>query len=134
MLGNRFLTLSAVVALAVLFLFGTFQVLAGPSPTPQTPIATDTAIAPSFTTGQVSMNSTAKVIKAAPTTGHSRYSVILQNIGSVSVYVGATNSITTSTGFPIQPGASLLIDRNYGVIYGITGSSTSIISYFEEAR
>lgn len=106
---------------------------AGPPTNPQTPTIVDTAALPGFNTDQVSMNGTAKVICAAPATGHSRGSVIIYNPSDVTLYIGKS-TVTTSTGFPIPAGASVVLDRTYAAIYGVITTGTATVSYIEEAR
>jgi len=71
-----------------------------PQGSPQTPVQVETALAPTFTTEQVSMTGTAAIIVAAPTAGQYRYSVTIKNIGTEDVYIGSSGSVTASTGIP----------------------------------
>lgn len=92
-----------------------------------------TAIGSVLTANQVSMTQTAAVIKAAPTTGHYRYSITIRNLdASNTVYLGASG-VTSSTGFPLKAGESITFDRNFAAIYGICGTGlTATVAYIEE--
>jgi hypothetical protein len=94
----------------------------------------DTSISPSFTTAQVSVGATATLIKAQET-AKDRYSITIRNIGSSPMYIGNSSSVTTSTGYPLNPYEAYTFDRNYGPVYGICGTGLSTTaSYIEEAN
>jgi len=90
-----------------------------PQGSPQTPVQVETALAPTFTTGQVSMTGTAAIIVAAPTAGQYRYSVTIKNIGTEDVYIGSSGSVTASTGYLLATKEAITLDRSYGTIWGI---------------
>lgn len=125
-------------ALFVIFLviFSVSFAQAGPSQgQAQTPILTDSAVSSSFAVNQVSMTSTAALIKAAPTSSHYRYSITIKNSGSKTVYLGPAATVTSSTGFPLGSGEAITLDRTYSAVYGICASGeTSTVAYLEEAR
>lgn len=85
--------------------------------------------ADTFTTGQTTCDTTADQIVAA---NANRVRLILTMVGSVDVYLGASG-VTTSTGllFKGTPGNQIVI-RNNDAIYGITASSSCVVSYMEE--
>ena len=68
-----------------------------------------------------------------------RLSLVIENNGSVTVYLGPDTSVSSSNGVPIISGGSFQEDsggaRMYqGDIYGITASSTSDLRYWERIR
>ncbi len=89
-------------------------------------MATSTTIS----TNQVSVDSTAggTVIKSA---NLSRRSIVIRNIGTVDMFIGASG-LTTTTGFSVRAGESISLDRNTAAIYGITASSSTTVGYLEE--
>jgi hypothetical protein len=111
---------------------------AGPDqgPMPQTPLLIDCAVSPSFNTGQVAVTSSVILVRAAPLTSPTyRYSIVLTNTStSVTVYVGNSTSVTSSTGHALLPGCSLTLDRSYSSVYGITASSSATVTFLEEAK
>ena len=110
---------------------------AGPATNPQTPIYQDTAVSPAFTTNQLAVyHSAARLVKAAPaTTPKQRYSIVLKNIGTTSIYVGSTSAVTSSTGMKLAASEALTLDRSYSAVYAICGGSDNgTIAYLEEAK
>lgn len=99
------------------------------------PVQIDSAVARTFVTDQVAIGDTATLIKAAPLASKYRYSIVLFNAGSKTVWIGPANSVTKSNGFPILPNTGMALDRSYSSIYGIcdTGLS-STIAYLEEGK
>ena len=83
---------------------------------------------PSATYAAVSVGVTATVIKAANT---DRSSILIQNLGSVDVYIGSDASVTSSNGIKIAAGASATL-ATQTAIYGIAGSAAQDVRYFEE--
>lgn len=60
-----------------------------------------------------------------------RMSYLLWNEGLVAVYLGSSAAVTTTTGFPLQPGDTLASDDDMSPVYGITASGTGDIRYRE---
>lgn len=62
-----------------------------------------------------------------------RKTILIRNNGSVPVYLGFDDSLTTSNGFPLNPQGT--IELNYRItkrgsgLYGITASSSTDIRY-----
>lgn len=111
--------------------------LAGPATNPQSPTYQDTAVSPSFSTGQVAiLHSVAVPVKAAPATSpKQRYSIVLKNIGTTSIYIGSTSAVTSSTGMKLGASEALTLDRSYSAVYAICGGSDNgTIAYLEEAK
>ena len=81
-----------------------------------------------FDTGQYTASATAGVLIAA---NPQRTSILITNIGTVDVYVGAAG-VTTGTGhlLPGVKGSSLSIPTR-DAISVVTASSTSVLSYVE---
>jgi hypothetical protein len=102
---------------------------------PQPAVVVDTAMAPTLITNQVAMTSNAAVIKAAPATGHYRYSITIKNTGLNTVWIGPANTVSKTTGYPLLPGERYTADRSYSALYGICDTAlTSTMAYIEEAR
>jgi hypothetical protein len=54
-----------------------------------------------------------------------RFAVLLTNLGPGTLYIGPSSSVTSSTGYPLQPGAS--ITMNYGgSLYAVSASSSLV--------
>jgi hypothetical protein len=78
---------------------------------------------------------------AAPTTSaasvlaanSSRVVAIVQNVGSVDVYVGKDGTVTTSNGLLLSAGSTLVDDASTDAWYGITGSGTAALRIVEVA-
>lgn len=99
----------ALVALVVLV--GT---LARPAPTS----------AASYT--RVTVANTATLIFTAPQAGIAR--VLVRNPGTVSVYVGSDNAVTTANGFEIAAGDALGINLDNGrTLFGIVAAATQVV-------
>lgn len=83
-----------------------------------------------WTVAQVSVGSTATLIKAA-TAG--RRSITIVNHGTTPVYLGGSG-VTTANGvlLPGTEGASLTLCHT-AAVYGITASGTQTVSYSEES-
>jgi len=80
-------------------------------------------------------NSATKIVGA----NTARLSLVIENNGSVTVYIGPDTSVSSSNGIPILSSGSFQEDsggaRMYqGDIYGITASSTSDVRYWERTR
>lgn len=60
----------------------------------------------------------------------SRKSILLKNAGTSTIYIGKTNAVTTSTGFPINAGESYYFYTKEA-IYGITASTTEDVRFIE---
>jgi len=69
------------------------------------------------------INSTASVAVTTTATLSTFTSAYVKNIGTVTVYVGTTNAVTTLTGYPILEGEEILIT---GKVYLIAESATSV--------
>lgn len=62
-----------------------------------------------------------------------RERALIYNNGSVTVYLGKDNTVTTANGFPLLPGASLEDDRTSGAWFGITAAGTGDLRIMEIA-
>jgi hypothetical protein len=79
---------------------------------------------------QVSMSTTAGLIAAARTgaAGTGRVAItILEPVTCGTLYVGPTNGVTPTTGFPITAGASLTLNTT-SALYGILASGSCAIT------
>lgn len=84
--------------------------------------------APTFTTGQATIATSATVIAAQRTKRH-RIVVVVPD-GGATVYVGASN-VATSTGVPVEAGKSVGFQTE-GALYGIVAAGTQAVGYWEE--
>lgn len=81
-----------------------------------------------ITTAQVTVQSTAATLIVAASGSVGR-EVTIQNHGSIAVYLGASSTVTSTTGFrlPGVDGASVTL-RPVMDVYGIAASSTQLVS------
>lgn len=87
-------------------------------------------LAGSLTTtyGAVTVGVAATLIKAA---NASRASIIVQNLGTVAIYVGPDAGITTANAIKVEPSNSATLDYQ-GTIYAISGSAGQDVRYLED--
>lgn len=111
------------VALGLMLVFVLFSVSWGAILTP-----IKTAVVSSFTNAQVTVNTTATLIKAA---NANRVSLVIRNIGATDIFIG-TASVTTVNGFLIKVNESIALDRNTAALYGVVATSPTTVSYIEE--
>lgn len=71
---------------------------------------------------------TATLIKASAA---GRKAISIKNAGTVVVYLGGANTVTTSTGWSLDPGETWSDDVYTGDWYGITASGTGDIRVIE---
>lgn len=62
-----------------------------------------------------------------------RASLLIYNAGAVTVYLGQANTVTTGTGVPLLPNASLEDTESKDSWYAITGGSTGDLRVIETA-
>ena len=84
----------------------------------------------------VTITTTATLIIAANT---NRIGLILVNTSAGTVYLADNNSVTTSNGIPLRENENLTEDSGGtkmfpGDIYGIVGSGTADVRYWERTR
>ena len=87
-----------------------------------------TAVASSFTTGQVSVTTSATQIVAS---NSSRRSVIIRNQGGTDMYIGGS-TVTTSNGLLLKASETITLDRNTAAIYGVVASGSTTAGYLQE--
>ena len=80
-----------------------------------------------FNTSQVSVTGAATQILPANT---SRSGVSLVNTSAVTVYIGNSTSVTTSTGYPLLAGAAVGFGTTLS-IYGITAGTSATVGALE---
>lgn len=78
---------------------------------------------------EVSVTTSATAIPTTAATG--RVSLCIFNNGAVPIYIGPSG-VTTSTGFPLSPGAAWCDDVGQQVVYGIVASGTAAARYLED--
>jgi hypothetical protein len=79
----------------------------------------------SITTNQTTVGSGSASHLISAGTQHG--ALIINTSATVTVYLGGTSGVTSSTGFPLPPGATFNADKFNGDIYGITASSTALV-------
>ena len=88
---------------------------------------------PNPTYGAVSVSTNPTVILAS--NPQRRGCLIVNNETSATIYLGFDTSLTTANGLPLAAGASLNNSDDSalwrGVIYGIVGSATADVRYWE---
>ena len=62
----------------------------------------------------------------------SRRRLIFRNTGTVIVYIGQDNTVTTSIGYPIGVGQTFYLNDYKGAVYGIVSSTSGTLSVIEE--
>lgn len=62
-----------------------------------------------------------------------RTSCLIQNVGTVDVYLGKDNTVTTTNGIKLAAGASLADDASVDAWWGITASGTADLRVLETA-
>ena len=63
----------------------------------------------------------------------SRITAVIQNVGTVDVYIGKDNTVTTTNGLLLAAGASLTDDSSTDAWWGITASGTADLRILEVA-
>jgi len=61
-----------------------------------------------------------------------RRSAMLRNISNTTIFIGVDNTVTTSTGTPLQRDDSMTLDRYDGPIFGIADASGHQIRFLVE--
>lgn len=109
------------------FIYGGLDTVAyvtSATPLPVAVPATTTA-----SNGATTVGTSATLVRAARTT---RVGLTLQNLGSVDVFWGTTNAVTTASGLKLAAGIAVEIDARYsGDVYAIVASGTADVRYFE---
>jgi len=85
-----------------------------------------------FDFGAVTVTTTATQIRALNT---KRNSLLISNNGSKTIFIGDTNAVTASTGFPLAKGDVIEFsggDLYTGVVFGIIASGASVDVRFIE--
>lgn len=93
-------------------------------------LSTKEAPAASASFGAVAVGIAATQIVAANT---SRRSVLVQNKGAASVYVGPANTVTTATGIEVASGGSLTFTCA-SALFGISGTAGQDVRYLDEVN
>lgn len=82
-----------------------------------------------MTYGNISIGTSATSIVSSNT---DRATIRLNNNDTVTIYLGGDASVTTSNGYPVEPGATYIENNYTGAIYGIVTSGTADLRYSEE--
>lgn len=82
-----------------------------------------------FAQNQVTVDTTSGGVTVA-SARDTRKTILIRNGGTVAMYVG-TGSVTTSNGFLVNPGDSLMLSTT-AAVKAITGSSSVTAYYIEE--
>jgi len=79
--------------------------------------------------GNVSVGTSATLVRAANT---GRASILVQNLGAGTIYLGSDSSVTTANGIQAQPGAAVEFKVD-DAIYAISSAAATDVRYFEES-
>ena len=84
--------------------------------------------ADNFATGQVTLSTSAALVKAA---NAARRALIVKNIdASIVVYIGVTG-VTSANGMELDAGESISVNTN-DAVYAVAASGTPKVAYWEE--
>lgn len=86
---------------------------------PPTKQLVTSSIGTQLSSAAVTVGTSAVVVAAASS---SRQSVVIQNKGSVPIYLGGS-AVTTATGIEVAAGAAFTIDKTTAAVYAISGSA-----------
>ena len=92
--------------------------------------------------GNISVATSATVIVAKSVSSPPRIALLIKNNSSVVVYLGEDSSVTTSNGYPLQPGDQLILDFDGSIatffyrdaVYGRVASGTADVRYWQMAQ
>jgi hypothetical protein len=83
-----------------------------------------------ITTAQTTVTSAATLLSSAG--ANQTKGIFVVNQGSVSVYLGGSSAVTTSTGLELKPTAAANINlKQNETLYGITASSSARVDVLE---
>jgi len=86
----------------------------------------------SWSTQQVTVGTSATQIDATQLTGRSNIQVKGLSTNTVAIFIGPTNAVTTSTGFPIFAGDTVTLDmQTTDQIWGISASAGQVIAIMQ---
>lgn len=77
---------------------------------------------------RVNVGTTATLIASTSTT---RAAVIVKNNGTANVYLGPTNAVSGSTGYPLYPGETIRLEPWGSAIWAIAVSGTQDVAVME---
>lgn len=81
--------------------------------------------------GSVSLGTAAGTVLAASST---RRTILLTNLGTDYVWIGASTAITVNQGARVAPGQTFVIDRSpTAQVCGVATSGSQVLSYFTES-
>ncbi len=90
------------------------------------------AVAAAITAAPVTVTTSPTLLYTAATGGST---VLLRNAGAASVWIGASNVNTTTTGFELPAGAGISLPMGPNdTVYGITASGTVVVHTLETRR
>lgn len=87
------------------------------------------SVAQTLGNGSVNVGTTATLILASAS---NRQSAIIVNNGANIIYIGGA-TVTTATGFPLQVGQAITLDKGYEAIYGVVAAATENVRYLTES-
>ncbi len=87
----------------------------------------------------VSVGTSATQIVAKSVSSPPRIGLLIKNNSSIVVYLGEDSSVTTSNGYPLQPGDQLILDFDGSIapffyrdaVYGRVASGTADVRYWQ---
>ena len=98
------------------------------------PVETTEAGLDSFQTSQYAVNMTVVQLTPTPLAGRSSISLRIEADPNVAVYIGASNTVTIGTGYPLYDGDTLQMDlTDQKTIFAISNGTGSIVAALEIA-
>lgn len=84
----------------------------------------------SLAISQNALSTAAEKIISARSVGR-RY--VLRNVdASIVIYIGTTDAVTSSNGFPLKAAETLIIDNHNGEVWAIAASATPSVAIMEQ--
>jgi hypothetical protein len=95
-------------------------------------LSTDDIINTSIASGSITVSTTAVAARVGASNVTNRKMLMICPIGA-TVYIGASNAVTTATGTPILPGAIISFAFGAGVTPYLIAASSTTVQIFEGA-
>jgi len=87
-----------------------------------------TSVAPAaFATGQQTAGAAALAL--GPSSGPYDGGILLTNTGAVTVFVGSSAAVTIATGYPLLPGASVVVSNDPSLVFVVTAAAAAVVGW-----
>lgn len=88
----------------------------------------------SFETGQYTIGLTSSQLTPTPLVGRSSISIRVDKSNTGAIYIGPTNSVTTTTGYPLFAGDTLAMDlTDSNQIWAVADTANQVLAVLEIA-